>query len=162
MVFQWAILSRIREPFGMTEEWFEDSLHMELYVLLTISLPVWLYFIIMDSRVTKGSIGKRMMKLRVYSMNEISYISLARSFKRTFFKLLPWEIAHLGVIFPTPLYFQKEPEIRVLTIFGIILFIIYMISILTSKKGQAIYDYILGTRVLERQRQSELSESPND
>lgn len=69
--------------------------------------------------------------------------------KRTFLKLSPWEIAPLGIIFPTPIYFADEPGIRLLTIAGILLFVSYMLIILLDAQGRAIYERLLGTRVVE-------------
>ncbi len=151
LILQWAILSNIRESVGMTNEWFEKSWNMELYVLVSISLPVWMYFIYFDSNRTKGTIGKRIMKLSVRN-SENQRISPGRSFQRTFLKLSPWEIAHIGIIFPTPIYFEDEPTIRLLTIAGLLLFIAYMASIILDSNGQSIYDRITRTIVIENEK----------
>ncbi|WP_160114719.1 RDD family protein [Aquimarina sp. AU474] len=149
LVIQWAILSNIRESLGITEEWFKSSLNMELYVLISISIPVWAYFVYFDSNKTKGTFGKRILKLSVRDQ-ENKTMSLSKSFQRTILKLAPWEIAHLGVIFPTPIYFENEPDIRILTIVGILLFSIYMISIVFNTNGQSLYDKLIGTKVIEK------------
>ena len=148
LVIQWAILSHIRESVGITNEWFANSLNMELYVLLSISIPVWVYFTYFDSKKTKGTFGKRILKLSV-SDDKKRKIGLGKSFQRTLLKLAPWEIIHLGLIFPTPMYFEVEPEIRILTIIGILLFITYMASILLNSNRQSIYDKLIGTNVIE-------------
>lgn len=145
LIIQWAILSHLRGSMGITNEWFENSWNMELYVLLTISLPVWLYFIYFDSNRSKGMVGKRIMKLAVLNM-ENQRIGPGRSFQRTFLKLSPWEIAHIGIIFPTPIYFADEPGIRLLTIAGILLFVSFMFSILLDAEGRAIYNRITGVK----------------
>lgn len=147
ILIQWAFLSQFREQWGITDDWFRDSFNMEMYVLFSISLPVWLYFTILDSKLSKGTIGKRIVKLSVRNQSNKEKISLGKSFLRTVMKLLPWEIAHLGVIFPEPLYFQENPEIQLLTYFGIVLFAIYVLSILTNKEARSVYDRILGTMV---------------
>ncbi|MBT8188878.1 MAG: RDD family protein [Bacteroidia bacterium] len=149
LVFQWAILSKFRDNLGITNEWFETSWNMELYVLVTISLPVWLYFIYYDSYKSKGTIGKRILKLSVRN-NENQRISLGKSFRRTLLKLAPWEIAHIGIIFPTPIYFENEPGIRILTILGIFLFVAYVASIIIDAAGQSLYDKLLGTKVISK------------
>lgn len=92
------------------------------------------------------------MKLSVRD-KENKKISLRKSFQRTFLKLSPWEIAHFGVIFPTPLYFEDEPDIRVLTVVGIILFLIYAASIIVYNNEQSVYDKFVGTRVSERKKE---------
>ncbi len=148
LIIQWAILSHIRESIGITNEWFSNSLNMELYVLISISIPVWAYFTYFDSNRTKGTFGKRIFKLSVCD-KEKRKIGLGKSFQRTLLKLSPWEIAHIGVIFPTPMYFEDEPDIRILTFIGILLFFIYMVSILLSHNKQSIYDKLIGTKVTE-------------
>ena len=133
LVIQWAILSHIRESIGITNEWFTSSLNMELYVLISISIPVWAYFTYFDSKKTKGTFGKRILKLSV-SDEETRKIGIGKSFQRTFLKLAPWEIIHLGIIFPIPMYIEVEPDIRILTIIGILLFTTYVASILLNSE----------------------------
>lgn len=149
LILQWAIFSNIREYVGITNEWFEKSWNLELYVLVSISLPVWLYFAYFDSKRTKGTIGKRIMKLSVRN-RENQRISTGKSIQRTVLKLSPWEISHIGIIFPTPIYFKDEPTIRLLTIAGILLFVTYMVSIVLDSNGQSIYDRLTGTKVIEK------------
>lgn len=152
VIIQWAILSQFRDQLGITNEWFKDSVNMELYVLTSISLPVWIYFTLMDSKISKGTIGKRILKLVVSQQDSNEKISIGKSLLRTIFKLAPWEIAHLGVIFPTPMYFEEAPGIRILTILGIGLFLVYIASILSDKQGRSLYDRILGTKIITRDK----------
>ena len=147
LLIQWALLSNLRESIGLTDEWFERSWNLQMYVLLTISLPVWLYFTYFDSKKSVGTFGKRIMKLSVTDMQS-ERIGLKKSFIRTLLKLSPWEIAHIGVIFPTPLYFSDNSDVRLVTILGILLFGIYMISILISPNGRSVYDKLVGTKVV--------------
>ncbi len=147
LLIQWALLSNLRGAIGLTDEWFEHSWNLQLYVLLTISLPVWLYFTYFDSKKTVGTFGKRIMKLSVTD-TQSERIGLKKSFIRTLLKLSPWEIAHIGVIFPTPLYFAENADVRVVTILGILLFGIYMVSILISPDGRSVYDKLLETKVI--------------
>lgn len=147
LVIQWAIFSNIRGSIGIDDDWFKNSWNTELYVLTSISLPVWIYFIYFDSRKTKGTFGKRLLKLKVVD-SDARQMSLGKSFIRTALKLAPWEIAHIGVVFPTPMHYESDPQIRILTIVGIALFIAYILSILFSVQGRSLYDRILGTRVV--------------
>ena len=147
LILQWLILTPVRPLVGITEEWFQVSMNMQLYVLLTISIPVWLYFAYFDSDKSKGTFGKRIMKLKLIN-NTKGRLNLRKSFGRTILKLLPWEIAHIGVIFPTPIYFENDPGIRILTIVGLILFIIYAVSILLDSEKRSLYDKAIGSRVI--------------
>ncbi|NNE26512.1 MAG: RDD family protein [Saprospiraceae bacterium] len=146
LIFQWGILSHIWPLIGITDSWFESSVNMQLYVLVTISIPVWIYFAYFDSEKSKGTIGKRLFKLSVEDVDG-QRITFGRSMGRTLLKLLPWEMAHVGVIFPAPLYFMDEPEVRMLSYIAIFLFITYVLSILVDKRNQSLYDKWLGTFV---------------
>jgi uncharacterized RDD family membrane protein YckC len=148
LCIQWAILSQFRDQLGITEEWFRVSTHMQLYVFLTISLPVWTYFALMDSKTARGTLGKRIFKLKVIRESRAESPGNCRSYLRTILKLLPWEIAHAGVIFPTPLYFEDEATLRAWTYVGIALLIGYVVSLMLSKKRQTIYDHMVGTQVI--------------
>lgn len=149
LIIQWAIFSHLREFIGITDTWFQSSTNMQLYVLTTISLPVWIYFTYFDSEKSKGTFGKRALKLEVKN-NQYQNISVGKALLRTILKLLPWEIAHIGVIFPTPLYYENEPAVRLLSYIGLLLFAIYVISIWIDSKKRIIYDKITGTVVSEK------------
>jgi uncharacterized RDD family membrane protein YckC len=150
LIFQWAILNYFRDFFGITDLWFQSSVNMQIYVLTSISIPVWIYFAYFDSEKSKGTFGKRIFNLEVQD-NKNQKISFLKSLLRTIIKLLPWEIAHIGVIFPSPLYYENEPAVRLLTYVGLFLFAIYVISIWTDSKKRAIYDKVVGTIVSKKQ-----------
>lgn len=150
LLIQWAILTPLRPSLGITDTWFRNSWNMEFYVLLTISLPVWIYFTLQDASAKKGTVGKRIMKLAVVDAQTSERISYARAYFRTFLKLLPWEIAHAGVIFPEPSYYMDEPDVRILSIVGLVLFFVYFFSILLNKQHLSIYDKWVGVRVEEK------------
>lgn len=149
LLIQWVILSNIREFIGISDVWFENSLNLQLYVLTTISLPVWFYFTYFDSNRASGTLGKRLVKLSVENKNN-ERIGFNISFLRTILKLSPWEIAHVGIIFPVPIYFAVNPGVRVLTVIGIILFVVFIISILVNPDRKSLYDKHLDTRVIEK------------
>jgi uncharacterized RDD family membrane protein YckC len=147
LVLQWAVLSQFRDLLSMTEEWFKESINLQLYVTLSISLPVWLYFAYFDSKMSNGTFGKRLFRLSVNSISG-QKISFGKSLSRSILKLLPWELAHIGVIFPEPLYFSAQTGVRWLTYVGMLLFLIYVLSIVVTEKRQTLYDKYLNTLVL--------------
>lgn len=146
LLLQWLVLSPIRKLWGIDEAWFHESWNLQLYVWISISLPVWCYFAFLDSQKARGTLGKRLLRVEVVN-EQGNAIGLGKSFVRTFFKLLPWELAHVGVIFPSPLYFAESGDIRPLTIVGLVLLCVYALSILMSSNRQCIYDKVLGTHV---------------
>ena len=148
LVVQWGVLSHTRHVIGITDAWFQNSRNMSLYVLLSISIPVWGYFTYFDSCKSRDSLGKRLLNLSVVDLQG-NRLKLRKSFIRTLLKLLPWELAHLGVIFPTPLYFEAEPNLRILTAMGMLLFIVYIASILLKRNRNSMYDQLMGWQVIE-------------
>lgn len=149
LIFQWAILTNLRSIFGINDDWFQNSINMHIYVLFSISIPVWLYFSYYDSIYSKGTFGKRFFKLKVVN-TKIQKISFRKSLSRTILKLLPWEIIHIGIIYPKPIYFEDQPSMRILVFVGILLFVSYIISIFVIPKKQSFYDLLLGTMVLSK------------
>ena len=129
---------------GVPFKYFNQPYHIYFWVLLTVSLPIWLYFILQEMSIKQSTIGKRFMHLKVTDIDNLR-ISKKKSFVRTLVKLLPWEITHIGLI---PIYFSKDPQpnIGLYLANGLILiFIIYFII----KKGKiAIHDVLSKTRVV--------------
>lgn len=146
LLIQWLVLLRLRGDLGITDEWMHDPWHLLAYVWLSISLPVYLYFSLFD-RTTKGTPGRRIFSLSITRANGSGSVGFGRAFLRTWLKLLPWELAHLGVIFPEPLYFSEDGDIGIFTYIGLTLLLIYFIGVLASSKHQTLYDQLLGTVV---------------
>jgi len=78
LVIQLIILSPVRPLMGITNEWLANSLNLQLYVLTTISIPTWVYFAYFDSNKSKGTIGKRLMKLSVRDDSSLNQSILKR------------------------------------------------------------------------------------
>ncbi len=118
---------------------------IELWVLLTLSLPAWLYFSLLESSARGATLGKRLLRLRVVSLSA-DRISFGRALLRTAVKLLPWELTHLSVLLPTPLL---DPAAPPRTPYGLIavygLLGIYLAAVLVEKNRRSVDDLIAGT-----------------
>lgn len=69
------------------------------YTLLTVSLPIWLYFAGYESGEHRATLGKRWLGLAV-ACTDGSRPSFGRALLRTIVKLLPLELAHLAIAVP--------------------------------------------------------------
>ena len=69
------------------------------YALLTISLPMWLYFAGYESGARGATPGKRWLRIAVTS-TAAAPLTFGRALLRTVLKLLPFETAHLFVALP--------------------------------------------------------------
>jgi uncharacterized RDD family membrane protein YckC len=124
-----------------------SGIQIELYVLITISLPVWLYFIFSESSKYQATFGKRLMKLKVVNSMG-NRISFARALMRTCLKLLPtWELIHMSVLIPKPLIYEKNPGIPVLLIAAYVFMILYFVVLAFSHGKRSVHDLIVRTEV---------------
>ena len=146
LVFQLLILTPIRTHFGIEENWFRNGWNVQWYVWLTISLPTWLYFICSEASNRQATFGKRIFKLKVLDSKTESKITMLKSITRTALKLLPWELIHVGLNLPQPVWFENNPGFRFIVLLGTILFAVYFIMVLVKRR--TLYDIILNTIVV--------------
>lgn len=69
------------------------------YALLTVSLPIWLYFTGYEAGDQHATLGKRWLGLTVAGASGTPP-SFGRAFLRTIVKLMPFEIAHIVIAVP--------------------------------------------------------------
>lgn len=69
------------------------------YTLLTVSLPIWLYFTGYEAGDEHATLGKRWLGLTVAGASGTPP-SFGRAFLRTIVKLLPFEVAHVVIAVP--------------------------------------------------------------
>lgn len=117
----------------------------QLVGMVTLTLPVFLYFFLMERGGRKATLGKRAMGIRVESTSGSRGV-----FLRNFFKLLPWEIAHTGVHW---MFFYAaetgESPAWVYMVLSVPQFImlVYFLSLIFSRGKAALYDRWAGTCV---------------
>ncbi len=129
---------------GVPFKYFNQPYHIYFWVLLTVSLPLWLYFILQEMSPRQSTIGKRIMHLKVTDNTNLR-ISKKKSFVRTLVKLLPWEITHIGLI---PIYFSEDPHLSICLYLANGLIVIYLIYFISKKGKTAIHDIVSGTKVV--------------
>lgn len=133
---------------GFPFDYFVNGYQLEVWVLLTMSLPVWAYFILCELKHQK-TIGKKILNLRVTKMDG-SNLGIKQAFIRTFIKLLPWELTHLIVLVPEP-WWSKDNLVNPYSILiPNILLILYIIILFFSKGNLALQDYVAQTRVIDQ------------
>jgi len=138
------ILSRLFGgfPFNL----LTTGLRIEIWVFLTISLPTWIYFAWSESSERQATLGKRLLKLRVTDTHQ-EPISFQRAFIRTLIKLIPWELTHVVLFFPTPIWTDPNPSPRLGLFLVYPLLVLYMLSMIFTPRKRSIHDLIVGTLV---------------
>ncbi|HEU4793561.1 MAG TPA: RDD family protein [Nitrolancea sp.] len=157
-------ISPLRNQFG--SNWMASAPLFEGYILLTISLPVWCYFAFSESSSWRATIGKRLLGLCVTDVSG-KRLGLGRSVLRTAVKLLPWDLAHLTIALPAPLFIDPNSgaldwtrgEFRLGFIVVYALIGITVVTMLRTSRRQALHDLAASTVVLHRPKRERGSDA---
>jgi len=138
MLFGSVIIAQVMFQFEIPEL---SPVSGQLLGFITLTFPVLLYFFLSEKGKHQGTIGKRILKIRVEGDNLLL---------RSILKFIPWEIAHAGVLWL--FYFQnagiENPIwVWILLILPQLMALIYFITLLFYQGEQSVYDKIAHTRV---------------
>ncbi|MEM6725988.1 MAG: RDD family protein [Bacteroidota bacterium] len=119
----------------------------QLIGFLSLTLPVFSYFFLMESSAIKATFGKQLLGIRVGSKGEVGQGNILI---RNVLKFLPWELAHTGVHWVV--YFsvvKQDPPIWVWfsLILPQVIVLGYVISMIFSKGERSFYDQLASTRI---------------
>ena len=119
----------------------------QLLGFLTLILPVFLYFFLTEKSNRRATIGKRTMKICIYTKNQNLDPNILL---RNIIKFLPWEIAHTGVHWVV-FYSRTQQDVPIWIWFVLIIpqiiIILYLVSIIISNGESALYDRLSNTKV---------------
>lgn len=115
---------------------------------VSLTLPVFLYFYLMEKSSSAATLGKRVMNISV--QNHIARKN-QRVLLRNILKFLPWEIAHFGVHWI--IYYSgidKAPPVWVWValILPQVIVLGYISSIILYKGESSLYDKIANTSIV--------------
>ncbi|WP_010274589.1 RDD family protein [Paenibacillus senegalensis] len=131
---------------GFPFDRLEKGYQIELWVLAAMSLPTWLYFIGCE-KYRGQTLGKRLLKLKVSSLPAGGAITWGQAVKRTFVKLLPWELTHLIILVPDPWWSVEEPANQALIYIPNLLMVVYIGFLFITKGMKGLQDVWAKTRV---------------
>jgi uncharacterized RDD family membrane protein YckC len=135
---------------GVFTALFADPNRSEASAFLLLVLPVLLYFALCEHSSWQATWGKRKLGLRVTDLSG-DRLSLPRSLVRSLLKLAPWELTH-ACLWRIPGWPLAPSSPTPIIIAGLVLVWVlvgaYLVSLLVSKKHQALYDWIAGAVVV--------------
>lgn len=143
---QWFVY---RMTGGFPFDLFTTGFQIEVWVLITISLPVWLYFIVFE-RFYQKTLGKMLMKMKVTNRKG-ERISWGQAIMRTFWRLLPWELTHMILLFPEPMWsMDSTPALRTLFLYIVnVLMLLYILFLAFTRGKRTMHDVFFGTEVVK-------------
>jgi uncharacterized RDD family membrane protein YckC len=133
---------------GFPYNFLHNGLQIELWVFLSISLPAWLYFALSESSSHMATFGKRLLSLQVMNLQG-DRIGFWRAILRTVIKLIPWELTHLSLMLPIPMWWDPQPRLRSGIVIAYVLIGIYLVTMLLNKRRQSVHDLIARTLVVD-------------
>jgi uncharacterized RDD family membrane protein YckC len=134
---------------GFPYRLLQEGWQIELWVLLSISLPTWLYFAFAEQSPWQATLGKRLLGLQVMTVGG-ERLAFWRALLRTLIKLIPWELTHLTLLVPTPLWWDASPTLRPGLAIVYILLGVYLVTMWLNPRRQSIHDLIARSVVVRR------------
>jgi uncharacterized RDD family membrane protein YckC len=137
----------LRAVLGANLPPLETGWQIERWVLLTVSVPAWAYFSLFESSRWQATPAKRLLGLRVTTLGG-ERASWGRTLLRTALKLLPWELTHVTLMLPTPIWGAASAELRpgLWVVYGLLA--VYVLCAALTPRRQAPHDLIAGTLVV--------------
>jgi uncharacterized RDD family membrane protein YckC len=133
---------------SITRVLFGNPISGEVAGFLLITLPVTLYYALMESSSWQASWGKRRMHLRVTDLDG-NRLSLPRSLGRSVLKFVPWELSHACIWQVSCTTDVASPLITVGFVLVWLLVGANVLSLLLSATRQTLYDRLSGTLVVK-------------
>jgi uncharacterized RDD family membrane protein YckC len=126
---------------------FGNPLSGQISGFFAITLPVTLYFGLLEASPWQASWGKRRKGLQVVRTDG-GRLSGARSLGRTALKFIPWELAHTCIWQVS--FAPQEPSMLITAGFVLVWVLVgaNVVSLLVSKRHQTLYDRLADTCVV--------------
>jgi len=122
---------------------------LDLLAFATTVLPVWLYFSLFESGPLGATPGKRRVGLRVEALSG-GPATRPQALIRNGLKLLPWQLAHLGIVRLVPGGTVDPTQAQLATGALIVCWTLvggYVLGLTDRFGGRTVYDRVAGTVV---------------
>ncbi|WP_162789598.1 RDD family protein [Altererythrobacter sp. ZODW24] len=107
----------------------------------TLTLPVWLYFTLMEGGKRGATLGKRLQGYRVDG-------GMFACAKRNLVRFLPWELAHAAIWYvPGRPFLDDMPAVNLIVCTASVGAAVYFLASLFIGRGQTPYDRVAKTSV---------------
>jgi uncharacterized RDD family membrane protein YckC len=122
--------------------WFSGISTAHLSSFLVLTLPVSVYFLVSESSVAEATLGKRLMHIRVESLDG-HRLTFSASIVRTTVKFIPWELSH-AAIWRMRFAAGDSAQVHVATALmtaGWLFVLVNIICVVADKRRRTLYDF---------------------
>jgi len=142
------MLFRLKPLQFIPQTLFATPLSGQITVMFMLTLPVILYFSLCESSGYQQTFGKHKAGLKVTGTDG-KKLGFPRALLRSVVKFIPWELAHTCIWrIRADGGSSADFVITAGLIFVWLLIIVYIITMVMSKKNQTLYDMIAGSLVI--------------
>ncbi len=152
IVYAGLLLGIVTLIYSITGETYSNQSPQkgQLIGFITLTIPVILYFTLMESHKGQATLGKLIFKLKVTD-EQFGKPNFNRLILRNTLKFTPWEIAHFGVHWS--FYFSAQniqpPFWTWLALISPqIIIVIFILQICVNKENRSTYEVLSKTRVI--------------
>lgn len=141
-----ALLRPVNPLLGRTQP--TTGWHTHLWVYASVSLPILLYFALCTGSTWQATVGMRLLGIKVTSLSGAP-IGIGPAVWRSLVMLIPFEVNHIVMFYPAPIWSDPKPGFRYGFIATSVLMIVYLASVLLTEHHQSIHDLAAGTVVVK-------------
>jgi len=127
---------------------FGNPVSGQIMGFFTVTVPVTLYFALLESSPWQATWGKRRQGLKVIRTNG-ERLTRRRAMGRTLLKFIPWELAHTCIWQISLTRQESSPTIMAGLVLVWILVGANVIKLWLSPTRQTLYDWLAGTSVVK-------------
>lgn len=117
------------------------------WVVLTVSIPSWVYFTLSDSSVGGATVGKKITNLAVRS-EESTTLPRSSALVRTAVKLLSWELTHIMIFLPEPFGETLTPFKVAMIVVVNTLMLVWLVVPFLDRRQRAVHDRLAASQVV--------------
>lgn len=118
-----------------------NELHM--WVFTTVTIPIFFYFVTMFNTRAQATLGMRAVKLRIKSQERVG---IGKAMLRALVLLIPWELTHIALFYPTPIFNNPHILSPLLFVSGAVT-LFYWTFPLLNKGGRGVHDWAAATNI---------------
>jgi uncharacterized RDD family membrane protein YckC len=142
-----ALLRPVNPLLGQSQR--TSGWRSHLWVYVSVSIPILIYFALSFSSRWQATIGMRLLGIHVAGMGG-EPIGLGRALLRSLVMLIPFELNHVVMFYPRPIWGDPKPGFRFGFVVVSLLMVIYLGSMLITTHHQSIHDLAAGTIVVRK------------